>query len=120
MKEQNSIIIPSRRLPIDNFERNIDGMRSNLIHWDLYGAKALDVDKNSQTYMSFMESSYITTSSHGYTICVADIDIPTITESYGFVQRMMKNSNFANADKIKFVLYRNNTNTPFAVVVEDF
>lgn len=119
MKKDNSIIIQSRRLPIDNFERNIDGMLSKLIHWDLYGAKALDVDKNSPTYMSVVESSYIVTS-HGYTICVADIDVPTITESYDFVQRMMRNSNFANADKIKFVLYRKDINVPFAVVVEDF
>lgn len=117
----SNVIIPSRRIPIEGCDVGLMGDKSRIIAWSAYGAVALDLDKKSETYMKLVDSSFVLINeTKGYTICIADKDFPTQTESQEFVQKMMRDSNFANADKIKFVLYRKNCPYPFAVVVENF
>lgn len=117
----SSVIIPSRRIPIEGWDVGLMGEKSRIIAWSEYGAVALDLNKENESYMSLVNASYLfINSSKGYTICMVDKDFPTQMESQEFVQKMMRDSNFANADKIKFVLYRKDCVYPFAVVVEDF
>lgn len=117
----NNVIIPSKRIPIERGEGDSRSGYTKLMYWSDFGAKALVLDKSSDAFMTFVDSSVLVSKSHGYTICILDKDFPTINENCSFVQTMVKNSNFANADKVKFILYKDGKiTTPFGVVVEDF
>lgn len=117
----NDVNIPARIIPLQKGENETNSfLFSRLICWEGYGAKALDLIKENDTFMRFVDASILPKSPNGYSVYTIDKDFPNVEENLNFVQRMMRDSNFAKADKIKFVLYRNNADTPFAVVVEDF
>ena len=111
---ENNVIIPSKRINLDNIE--------NGIAWNVkFGAEALVFDKDYPFYMYLTGYSNLKPSRNGYSIYMVDKDAPTLEENRLFIQRMMKDSNFAKADKIKYVLYKNGEiSNPFAVVVENF
>lgn len=105
-----SAIIPSVRVPIN----------TSVMDWSKeFDAVALNIQKDNPYYMAFQEVS-ILNDSKSYSIYVTDNICPTKDERLSFVQRMMKNSNFAKGDRIKFILYVKGTNIPFGVVVEDY
>ena len=114
--------ISAKRIPLQYEIDNVDRLLnfSRIIPWEAYEAKALDLIKDNDTFMRFVDASILPKSTNGYSIYMVDKDFPNIEENLDFVQQMMRDSNFAKADKIKFVLYRINANTPFAVVVENF
>ena len=114
--------ISAKRIPLQYETDNVDRLLnfSRIIPWETYEAKALDLIKDNDTFMRFVDASILPKSTNGYSIYIVDKDFPNIEENLDFVQQMMRDSNFAKADKIKFVLYRINANTPFAVVVENF
>ena len=125
MKNNIKIIgvnISAKRIQLQYETDNVDRLLnfSRIIPWEAYEAKALDLIKNNDTFMRFVDASILPKSTNGYSIYMVDKDFPNIEENLDFVQQMMRDSNFAKADKIKFVLYRINANTPFAVVVENF
>ena len=125
MKNNIKIIgvnISAKRIQLQYETDNVDKLLnfSRIIPWEAYEAKALDLIKNNDTFMRFVDASILPKSTNGYSIYMVDKDFPNIEENLDFVQQMMRDSNFAKADKIKFVLYRINANTPFAVVVENF
>ena len=125
MKNNIKIIgvnISAKRIQLQYETDNVDRLLnfSRIIPWGAYEAKALDLIKNNDTFMRFVDASILPKSTNGYSIYMVDKDFPNIEENLDFVQQMMRDSNFTKADKIKFVLYRINANTPFAVVVENF
>ena len=125
MKNNIKIIgvnISAKRIQLQYETDNVDRLFnfSRIIPWEAYEAKALDLIKDNDTFMRFVDASILPKSTNGYSIYMVDKDFPNIEENLDFVQQMMRDSNFAKADKIKFVLYRINANTPFAVVVENF
>ena len=125
MENKTNVIgvnISAKRIPLQYEIDNVDRLLnfSRIIPWEAYEAKALDLIKDNDTFMRFVDASILPKSTNGYSIYMVDKDFPNIEENLDFVQQMMRDSNFAKTDKIKFVLYRINANTPFAVVVENF
>lgn len=107
-----SVVIPSVRISIEP--------NSNVIDWlGVFDAVALNVWKESQYYMTFQEISTLNSEKH-YSIYVTENVCPTKEERVTFVQTTLNNSNFANADKVRFILYVKGSKYPFGVVVEDF
>jgi hypothetical protein len=119
-ENDNLVIIPSRRIAI-NKENGVECYGGIFYGWDDIDAIALNLQKDSCKYMTFEGGTILSDDEYkSYSIYMADTSLPTRYESEEFVQRMVKHSNFAKADKIVCVLFRNNAKTPFAVVVEDF
>ena len=111
---ENSVIIPSKRIALDNIE--------NGVVWEVrFNAKALVLDKENPFYMYLVAFSNLKPSRNGYSVYMVDKETPTLEENRIFIQRMLKDSNFAKSDKIKYILYKDEeTSNPFAVVVENF
>lgn len=86
--------------------------------WADHFAKALCIDKESVNYMCFKTHTEFENPLSNYRILTNPYK--TIRDDKEFVQRMLKNSNFAKAGKIKYVLFDVDFNHPFAVVVENF
>lgn len=120
MKENDNLVfIPSRRIAI-NKENGLESCYGGVFYeWDNIDATALNLQKDSGTYMTF-EFGTILSEDKSYSIYTADTPLPTMDENREFVQRMLKRSNFAKADKVVCVLFHNKAKVPFAVVVEDF
>lgn len=114
----NSVLISSQRIEIENNGMEV-GHGNRVFNWNTYEAIALNLQKDDANYMAMEEMSFLK-SYKKHSIYVADKYLPTVEESMLFVQKMLKDSNFAKADKILFVLYHKSLHYPFGVVVEDF
>lgn len=109
--------IPSQKIEMDSLELPCrKGI--TIVSWGLYEANALNLQKSSADYMKLEDISYLDANKK-YSIYVTDCYMPTVDNNIAFVQRMLKESSFAKADKIMFVLYKRNLRYPFAVIVEE-
>lgn len=107
----NDVIISSVRIPLKE---------EGAIDWvEKFDAIALNMQKDSNYYMTFEKFTCLDKNKN-YSLYVADNVCPTLEQRLSFVQRMLNRSNFANANKVKYVLYVKGSNNPFGVVVEDF
>lgn len=116
MEKNNNVIIPSVRTEIKTDKEDSE---YTIVYWFKSLVKALVLEEDSDSYMKFVYTSKYP-KDKTYSIYQVDKYVASLNEEKRFVQRMLKNSNFANANKVKAILYRKEEDHPYAVVVEDF